>query len=83
MSRGINGVGHEHQLGGYVVEVVRSVERDLQGKPATMVYEILNLRLTLYEILKLRLTRGLPPVTADDDLLRDAAARIAAGVHAL
>jgi hypothetical protein len=73
MSRAINGANHQHQWDGYVAEVVRSVERDMQGKPASMVYEILNLQLK----------RGLPPVTVDDDLLRDAAARIAVGVRAL
>jgi hypothetical protein len=69
----INGTGHEHQWDGHVVEVVRSVERDMQGQQASIVYEILNMCRT----------RGQPSVVVNDELLGDAAARTAVGVRGL
>lgn len=69
----IHGASYQRELDGFVVGVVRSVEREMQRQPAHMVYEMLTLVLS----------RRLPGVAVDDEVLRDAAARIAVGVSAL
>lgn len=66
----INGPTYQRGLEGFVLEVIQSVERDSQGQPAPMVYELLLLSLA----------RRLPGVEVDKEALRDAAARIAVGV---
>jgi hypothetical protein len=69
----INGPTYQRGLEGFVIEVIRSVEREMQRQPAHMVYELLSLSLA----------RRLPGVAVDDEAIRDAAARIAVGVPAL
>jgi hypothetical protein len=54
----------------FTEEVVRSVEGEMQHQPASMVYEIL----------RLSVERRLPGIEIDHERLRDAAARISAGV---
>jgi hypothetical protein len=54
----------------FVVEVIRQVDDEMRRQPAHMVYELINLRLA----------RRLPGIEVDDEAVRDAAARIAAGV---
>jgi hypothetical protein len=56
-----------------VVEVVRSVELELQRQPAHMVYEMLDVSLS----------RRLPGTDVDQEMLKGAAARIAVGIPAL
>ena len=69
----INGPTYQRGLEGFVVEVIRSVEREMQRQRAPMVYELL----------RLNLARRLPGVAVDDEALRDAAARISVGVPAV
>jgi hypothetical protein len=54
----------------FVTDLIRGVEQDMRRKPAHMVYEMLSLQLR----------RRLPGVEVNDAILREAAARIAAGL---
>ena len=69
----INGPDYQRELDRFVVDVVRSVEHEMQGQRAPMVYEVLTIWLS----------RRLPGVAVDDEMLRDAAARIAVGLPAV
>jgi hypothetical protein len=57
------------QVGQFVLEVIRSVDDDMRGQPASMVYELLHIHVA----------RRLPGIAVDQEVLRDAAAKIAAG----
>jgi hypothetical protein len=54
----------------FVAGVIRSVDAEMRHQPASMVYEIL----------RVSVARRLPGIDVDQERLRDAAARIAAGV---
>jgi hypothetical protein len=54
----------------FVVEVIRQVDREMSRQPAHMVYELINARLG----------RRLPGISIDQEMLRNAAARIAIGI---
>ena len=54
----------------FVEEVVRSIGADMQRQPASMVYELI----------RESVARRLPGIEVDQERLRQAAARIAAGV---
>ena len=69
----LNGPTYQRGLERFVVDVIRSVEGEMQRQPAPMVYEVLSLSLA----------RRLPGVAVDDEAIRDAAARISVGVPAL
>ncbi len=58
------------QVGEFVTGVIRSVGAEMSRQPASMVYEIIR------ESVK----RRLPGIEIDQERLREAAARIAAGV---
>jgi hypothetical protein len=57
------------QVGQFVQQVIRSVDADMRRQPASMVYELL----------RIHVARRLPGIEVDQELLRDAAAKIAAG----
>jgi hypothetical protein len=68
-----NGPEYFQQVDVVVVDVIRQVESDMQRQPAHMVYEVITTSL-----------RGrLPGVPIDESVVRDAAARIYAGVPAI
>jgi hypothetical protein len=54
----------------FVKEVIRSVDSEMSRQPASMVYEII----------RESVERRLPGIEVDQEPLREAAARIAAGV---
>jgi 16S rRNA C1402 N4-methylase RsmH len=57
------------QVGQFVQQVIRSVDADMRRQPASMVYQLL----------RIHVARRLPGIEVDQELLRDAAAKIAAG----
>jgi hypothetical protein len=57
------------QVGQFVRQVIRSVDAEMRRQPASMVYELL----------RIHVARRLPGIEVDQELLRDAAAKIAAG----
>lgn len=65
-----NGREYYAHLDEFAVEVIRSVGDEMQRKPAHMVYEILTLSMA----------RRLPGIAIDQELMRDAAAKIAIGL---
>lgn len=65
-----NGREYFSHLDEFAVEVMRSVGEEMQRQPAHMVYEVLTLSMA----------RRLPGITVDQELMRDAAARIAIGL---
>ncbi len=69
----INGSGYQQGVDRFAVQVIRSVEHEMRGKPASMVYEVLTIHMS----------RRLPGIVVDDETLRDAAARIAIGLPPL
>jgi hypothetical protein len=54
----------------FVAGVIRSVDADMRRQPASMVYEII----------RVSVERRLPGIEVDQEPLREAAARISAGV---
>ena len=64
-----NGHVYRQQADDVVTEDVLQVDREMRGKPAHMVYELLSVHLT----------KRLPGVPVDENAMRDAAARIAFG----
>ena len=65
-----NGREYYSHLDAFAGEVIRAVGKEMQGKPAHMVYEILTLSMA----------RRLPGIAIDQELMRDAAAKIAIGL---
>ena len=61
---------YEATLDVFVTDVIRGVEEDMRSKPAPMVYEMLSMQLG----------KRLPGAEVSDEVLREAAARIAAGL---
>ena len=53
----------------FVLDIVRSVDVEMRRQPASMVYEMISTRVQ----------RRLPGIAVDEQTLREAAARIAAG----
>jgi hypothetical protein len=60
----------ETTVGAFVDELIRSVATEMRWQPASMVYEIM----------RVSVERRLPGVDVEQEQLRDAAARISAGV---
>ena len=58
------------QLDAFVVEVIQHVDREMRGQPTPMVYELITLHLA----------RRLPGIDVDQEVIRNAAARIAIGL---
>jgi hypothetical protein len=68
---GVNKPGDfDSRVNEFVLGVIRSADAEMRHQPASMVYEIL----------RISVERRLPGIEVDQETLRDAAARISAGV---